>query len=257
MTKQCIVLALLTFGTSAHADCLLNFSYGQGSVSSIPTEHIRDALTTEYTHVTTRVDGSSNISEMGVECELGRDIYLAVSHMNGLQASADHELYFNGYALGTVDIPGIDLSGFSFPGINHPRVDIPPLTLPNIPPSQVDLSHLRVPGFKLLDIYERGTAEAWRVSLVKYFDTGKIDPYIRIGAEQAKVTHGGTIPVTDNIRVTYQKQLEIIAPYVGLGVTYNRGKSVSFRAGVEFLSLSPHNIWTWSVGMDVPLRFGK
>jgi hypothetical protein len=257
MAKYLVVLIFILVGASAHAECSLNLSYGQGSVSNIPTEHIHDALTTEYTHVTTRVDGGSNVHEMGIECEIGRDYFIAVSHMDGLGASADHELYFNGYALGTVDVPGVDLSSYSFPGIQNSRVDIPPFTLPNIAPSQVDLSSVSVPGFKLLDIRERATASAWRVSLVKYFDMGKVDPYIRLGAEHARVIHGGLIPITDTISVRYRKPLDVTAPYAGVGVTYNRGRSVSFRAGAEFLSLSPHDIWTWSVGIDVPLRFHK
>lgn len=255
MIRHTLVLFCFIFGAPANAECVLTMSYGQGSVSNIPTSHVEDALTTEYTSVTTRVDGASTVNEIGVECELGRDVYLAVSHMDGLRASAEHRLFFNGYTLGSINVPGLDLSGFNFPGIKHPRGDIPPITFPNIPPSSVDLSHLSVPGFKLLDFRERAEADAWRVSLVKYFDVGKWDPYIRIGAERGRVIHGGTLPVTDNIRITYRKPLEVTAPYVGVGVTYNRGKSVSFRAGTELLSLSPHNIWTWSVGIDVPLRF--
>ena len=243
---------------SAHAECSLNLSYGQGNVSNIPTEHVQDALTSRYTHVESHVDGRSNIHEIGAECEVWRDFHIAVSHLDGLQASVNHELYFNGFALGTINLPGVDLSGYSFPGVSHPRITVPSITLPNIPPSNLNLSHLSVPGFKVLDFNEKGSAEAWRVSIVKYFEMGRVDPFLRIGAHHVKGVHQLNVPIVNGIRLSYKERHELetpVVPYVGAGLTYNRGRSISFRAGAELLSLGPHNIWTWSAGIDVPIRF--
>jgi hypothetical protein len=257
MAKCLVHLLLILVCTSVRAECSLNLSYGKGNVLNIPTDHIEDALTTNYTRVTTRTDGSSNVNEIGLECEVANDFFISVSHLEGLQASASHDVFFRGLTLGTVTLPGVDLSGISFPGAQTPWVTVPPFTLPIIPPRDVDLSGVEVPEFKLAEIHERASAQAWRVSVAKYFEAGSIDPYVRLGVEHARAVHQGVVPVTDTVAIRYRKSLEVTAPYIGLGATYNRGRAVSFRAGAELLSLGPHYIWTWSIGVDVPIRFGK
>lgn len=200
------------------AHCNASIGVGTGKVKGIPTERVDDFLTTPYTSVDTKVTSNSSVHEIGFECDLGKGFAASVSYMDGLHASVERDVSFNGFHGYGIDIPE--------------RV--------------------------LFHISERAEAHALRLSFAKYFELGFMDPFIRVGAEAINAEHRAFIPISINdtrIEIAYERTYRRTFPYAGIGFALWRERPLSLRVEYQLESIHPHEVSTLTVAVVGRFKF--
>ena len=226
MFRYLLGVALVAAATLAQADCGLSLAVGKMRITNVPTQRADGHLTTKYVGVRTNVHSSSRVFEEGIECALGAGFSFALSGIQGLHASVDRTVYFKGYSA-----HGIAL----------------------LPPTD------------LFDLSENVSARAVRVSALYTLGSDwTVAPFVRLGIERVRAVHTAKIPFTytdpDGEKVyflSYEKQYEKTAPYLGVGLTYKPFERIPVYARIEYqyMAPSPHKLDAILLGVTASFAF--
>jgi hypothetical protein len=192
----------------------MSLIHGSMHMSGVRTQSIDQRLGTDYTLVRTSVHPQSKVRELGLECNV---------NTSGLSIAFTHMRGLHIAIYRTVEYGGPPVVG------------------------------VLIPGQSYFTLHQHVNAHILRVSALQHIELGWADPFVRLGVGRVHGVQHVSIPV-GRARLEYEEPKSITAPFVGAGITFGRGDSVSYRIEYQLLSPAPRRLYIIHAGVLVRFR---